>query len=105
MTQCRAACFLRACLAFALLAGSACQPGNSTAMQKVFCIPPVIFDVPKILILGLDWQETLLVQAVWQQAVGVPQCQMRFGSNEKVTVIMAAGVLSSCTISRLSEVK
>ena len=34
---------------------------------------------------------TLPVQAVWQQAVGVPQCQMRFGSNEKVTIIMVAG--------------
>lgn len=38
------------------------------------------------------------MQAVWQQAVGVPQCQMRFGSNEKVTIIMVAGMLSSLTV-------
>ena len=34
------------------------------------------------------------MQVVWQQAVGLPQCQMRFGSNEKVTIIMVAGLLS-----------
>ena len=84
----------RACLAVAILAGATGQPGSSTAIKKVFQHVRPSSSMYRAVIGDRNRQGHILGQGAWQQAVGLPQCQMRFGSNEKVTIIMVAGLPS-----------
>lgn len=88
---------LMARLFFLVFPGGSAHPGNSTALQMV-CKPVIL----------RNWRfqhyyclstliGTLLGQGAWQQGVAIPQCQIRFGTNEKVSIIMVAGLTFTFT--------